>query len=165
MKSKAGLVLAIAVVFGGHGAQAADYIFRVPVDLKDIPPQLTTLEVYCQVGGKPGIAGSNNLGNNSKSMPIAAGSFLGVVEVDVTRNAVAPGTLPDAWVCLIKVKGLVDNTLRTWTAQSVDSGNPAILKFQTDSATPTLPPNLPANLPAKPGTTPVAVARGNLPTP
>jgi hypothetical protein len=132
-------------------AQEPEYVFRVPVDLRDLPPQLTHLTVVCHLLRANG---SSIADGNPSAIQVSTGSFQGIVTVNVSRPA---GTteLPVSYRCDLYVQGQIEGTLRQWRGYT---DNPNRLRFVGTAR----PANLPEILPARVGTTPVVVVSGGL---
>jgi hypothetical protein len=143
--------LAIAVVVAlstGQSAGAADYLFKVPVDVRDLPPQITVLNVTCVLIKD---TGGLYLGTGTKQVMGVSGSHTGLVEVDVNLNSGVTDA-PVSWQCTLSLGGTIAGVSRFWDADiALPPNAPDRLIFRDNVR----PPNLPQVLPSRAGTTPV----------
>lgn len=151
MKGIQKLLSAIVALSIGHSAYAAEYVFRVPVDLRDLAPQLTQLTIQCYLRR----ANGTNLGVGAATAQITGGSFQGLVTVEVSRTA-GVTELPVSYECALGLNGTVDGANRIWGPDSSGSVNRLVYSGPTPR-----PPNLPEILPARSGTTPVTRVLAN----
>jgi hypothetical protein len=136
---------AVAIALcGAASAQAQerppDYLFNVPVDVRDLPPQLTNLFVICALR----TSGDGFAGGGITNVEITSGGFQGIVEVAVNRNPDVAGD-PASWRCFLQLRGNINGADRDWT------GEFSTTEVRLRGAQ---PPNLPRVLPSKAGTTP-----------
>jgi hypothetical protein len=87
-------------------ALAGDFDFSVPVDVQNLPPEITRATVCCDV--MTAERGGTNLGNNcSAPLPISGGAISGTYPVSVD---VAPGVDPSTgrfYVCAASFFGTI----------------------------------------------------------
>jgi hypothetical protein len=66
---------------------SADWIFKVPVKLKNICPDLKGIRVYCHVFAGPNYGASNQIGGGWESVnPYSNADFNGIVTVDANNH-------------------------------------------------------------------------------
>ena len=101
----------------GALAQTPQFTFTVPVDLKNLPPEIDSYSVSCEIED----GSARILGGGSKNGTIAGGSFRG--DVVVTINVAAPKdpSTAQAYGCVLRLWGKVGGTI----TQFIDNSNRA----------------------------------------
>ena len=89
---------AMLILFGAPAAQAADYTFTVPVEVRTLPPEAEEVRVTCTIHD----AGGARLGDGRTTQRLTDHGFNGEVRVEVSR---LPGERRRAtrWICLLYV--------------------------------------------------------------
>lgn len=98
--SKTLLRTAVALLFAGSTARAADFTFLIPVTIQNMQVA-NEFRVTCLLGGGPLLQRSEG----STTQTITGGAFSGPVQVEV--NAMPPGSagLVTSYTCGIRVMG------------------------------------------------------------
>jgi len=110
------------ILLGAGAARSASYNFTVPVDLKDLPPEIKQVEVSCSVR-----AGAVALATSSARRPVSAGRLSGDVEVGVSTNP-SDKRVPTQWSCAMNLIGQTAGKDNKY----VPSGGPKGARFNPD---------------------------------
>ena len=118
-------VFAVLALVAGHGpAQAEDFIFDGPVDVRSLPDLINRIGVNCFVHrvdsrGSFGV----QVGSGYDSFPLDRGTFTGRVRIPVSVSEGRSPSEAGGWSCLLSLHGAGGNQYNALTDSDPDSSS------------------------------------------